>query len=272
MDIFFSIDENYDLGLYPTINSIVKNCSNIKLIKFNILVNKNKNKYIEIINKKFENINFEVKEFNKNTYENEYNFIKKYLIFKNKNIDVHSNLMNYARIYLPFIFPNSKKSLYLDTDIIIQTDILKILDYKLNNDKYCAAVLKRPQNIHFKYHEIIPEINFKKINKYIGFNTGVYLFDSEIWRKNNFTEKCKFILKLQLKKNIMHDGTQPLINLIFYDKTIEIDEKWNVAGAGWSSGLTEDLIKKAYIIHWSGRQKPWLPNGLWKKYWNKYVI
>ena len=117
MNIYFSIDDYADIALYTTINSIIKNCSNINIIKFNILVNTNKNKYISTIKKNFENINFEVKEFNRNTYEEEYDFLLYFLSNKKKNYDIHSNLMNYARIYLPMIFPDSKKSLYLDTDI-----------------------------------------------------------------------------------------------------------------------------------------------------------
>ena len=270
MNIYFSIDDYADIALYTTINSIIKNCSNINIIKFNILVNKKKDKYISTIKKNFENINFEVKEFNRNTYEEKYDFLLYFLSNKKKNYDIHSNLMNYARIYLPMIFPDSKKSLYLDTDIIVQHDILELFNNELNENNQCAAVLKRPQNIHFKYPNAIPELNFKKKDNYIGFNTGVYLFDSDIWRNKQYTKKCENILKLQLIKNIMSDGTQPLINLLFYDKTINIDHRWNTAGAGWNSGITEESIQNAYIIHWSGRQKPWLSIGLWKKYWNKY--
>jgi len=272
-DIFFSIDDYADIALFTTINSIIKNCTNIQLIKFNILVSKNKDLYNKNINERFKDINFEIKEFNETTYKKEYNFLLNYLNMVNPgSFKVHTNIMNFARIFLPLIFPNTGKCLYLDTDIIVQTDILELFKENIDDNNQCAAVLKRPQDIHFRYPEYITEINFKKKKIYNGFNTGVYLFDSRIWRKNNYTEKCIKILKLQLEKNIMQYGTQPLINLIFYDKTVNIDERWNVAGAGWDSGVTEELLKDAYIIHWSGRQKPWIEDGLWKFFWNKYKI
>ena len=70
----------------------------------------------------------------------------------------------------------------------------------------------------------------------------------------------------------MQVGTQPLINLIFYKKVKKINWNWNISGAGWKSGLRDENLQEANIIHWSGRQKPWLENGLWKKYWNIYKI
>lgn len=273
MNILFSIDDYADVALYTTINSIIINCSDISKIKFYLLVNENKEKYIKYIKLNF-NINFEILEFNRLTFPKKYNFLEKYL----KTIDskynygfqIHRNIMNYARIFLIDLFDIKGICLYLDTDIIVQKDVLKLSD-SLTAEYPCAAVLNRT-NEHFKFLKSIPEINFTLDENYIGFNTGVYVFDATYWKKNNLTLLCITILNINLKKQIMQVGTQPLINLIFYKKVKKINSNWNVAGAGWHSGLKEKDIQNAYIIHWSGRQKPWLENGLWKKYWNKYLF
>ena len=70
----------------------------------------------------------------------------------------------------------------------------------------------------------------------------------------------------------MRHGTQPLMNLIFNDKTKNIDPRWNFTGLGWERKLSRDALSKAYILHWSGPRKPWLEEGLYKSYWKEYQI
>ena len=275
MNILFSIDDYADIALYTTIHSIIKNCSDISKIKFYLLVNENKEKYIKHMKIYFNNIQFEILEFNNLTFPKKYNLLENYL----KTIDskynygfkIHRNIMNYARIFLIELFDIEGVCVYLDTDIIVQKDILKLLDYSLTDKYPCGAVLNRTNN-HFKFSKSIPEINFILDENYIGFNTGVYIFDATYWKKNDLTLLCIRILNINLKKQIMQIGTQPLINLIFYKKVKKINLNWNVSGAGWKSGLRDENLQEANIIHWGGRQKPWLENGLWKKYWNKYRI
>tara|TARA_Y100000590_G_scaffold469579_1_gene658368 strand:- start:34 stop:852 length:819 start_codon:yes stop_codon:yes gene_type:complete len=271
MNILFSIDDYAANALYTTINSIIINCSNINMIKFYILVNDDKEKYILNINKYFTNIKFQVLEFNGEIFPKKYNILKKYIKKYNYGLEVHHNIMNYARIFYTDIFDIDGVCLHLDTDIIVKYDILKLLDYKLTDEYPCRAVLNRT-NSHFKFPKSISEINFILDENYIGFNAGVYLFNANYWKKNNLTLLCIKILNVNLKKSIMNIGTQPLINLIFYNKVKKLNSNWNVSGAGWHSGITENDLQKAYIIHWSGQQKPWLKNGLWKNYWNKYRI
>ena len=245
------------------------------MLKFYILVKEDKEKYILNL-KKYFNINFFIAEFNEETRNVQYNFLIDYLSSKKAGKAVHLNLMNYARIFLLDIFDINGICVYLDTDIIVQTDILNLLEYKLCDNYPCGAVLNRNMS-YFDYKNFsIDNIDFIPDKSFIGFNTGVYMFDSEYWKKKELTKYSISILKLNKKKTIMNSGTQPLINLLFYKKTLNIDEKWNTAHVGsmewqWERHNFPKKLDEGYILHWSGGAKPWLKNGLWKKYWEKYL-
>lgn len=270
MNVFFSIDNYSDVALYTTINSILSNSTKPNDIIFNILVSSNIDNYVLNLVKYFKNNKFNVKEFNSKIYPDEYNFLKNNIDKINEG-HVHKNMMNYARIFLPYIFYNVEKGIYLDTDIIVQKDLFDLYNIELSQEFPCASPLIRG-NYHMEFSESIPDLNININPQFKGFNTGVYLFNCRYWREHKLTDLCKKIIVCNLKKKFMTTGTQPLLNLVFLNKTKNIDYRWNVAGAGWCSGLNDNDIKNAFIIHWSGRQKPWLRDGLWKNYWNKYNI
>ncbi|MBN19994.1 MAG: hypothetical protein CL678_01815 [Bdellovibrionaceae bacterium] len=286
--IFFSIDGNYNIALYTTINSIIQNCSNPELIMFNILIydDNKKDEYLSILRNKFPKL---VYSFNICSISNKKKqFLESVLkkIVPNKefndmnlfNKNVHQNIMNYSRIYFTEIFNNCKYGLYLDTDIIVQTDILEL--FKEMNDKnfQCYSPLIRNTRDYMSFPEYIPEFDIKLDLNINGFNTGVYLFNCNYWRDNNYTELCEKLLVKNSNNKFMKIGTQPLINLLFNGKTKNIDRRWNIAGLGHKTfikgdgndTINETDINNAYILHWSGRKKPWLENGINKQYWLKY--
>ena len=179
-------------------------------------------------------------------HHNQRQILFKILKAQNYNTDniAHSNLMNYARIFIPDIFKNSQsKGLYLDTDLIIKRDIKDLYDIPLGN-YICASPLTRDLKTFMNFPNEIEELNIKINNKIKGFNAGVYLFSLEYWRKNNLTQKCVQILIYNLTHKIMRHGTQPLMNLIFNDMTKNIDPRWNFTGLGWRESCRGMLLVK----------------------------
>lgn len=265
--ISLSLDENNIIGLLKVIKSIIVNTKKIDEIKFSILVYDNKDELTKIIDDKFENINYEIKEF--------VNY-GKYINFLNENMYVNdttgkfeyiSNVMNFARFYLPIIFESIDIAVYLDSDIIVRCDITNIFNDKNlptdKNDIVIASPLNRPLEC----------MNFdEKLNMIgMGFNTGVYILNFDYWRKENLTDRCEEIMIRHKNEKLFKLGTQPIINILFYKKCINIDKRWNITGLG-SNELEYNRLKNGYILHWSGPNKPWTENGYNKKIWYECEI
>ena len=66
-------------------------------------------------------------------------------------------------------------------------------------------------------------------------------------------------------------GTQPLLLLCAYKRWAALDARWNVNGLGYRSDLGADVLNQAFLLHWNGRQKPWLEHvGLHRDLWLPY--
>ena len=282
-NIFLISDLNHSPGLFALINSIYLNTNNHRKIKLNILVYENKKFFIDKIDQILNNkIIYEIKEFIKytkyiNILKNNINVIDN---TKNKKFKYIDNLLNFSRFFLPNIFDNVDIGIYLDVDMIVLTDITKICQFineennkfikfnstKINiNDFNCASCLNRSLSL-MNYNK-----KFNINNELYGFNAGIYIFNFKKWMNENLTDKCFSIMKEHKEKNLFKGGTQPIINLIYYNKCINIDSKWNKTGLG-SNEYSIQKLKNYFILHWTGRKKPWLENGLNKEIWNNYIL
>ena len=64
------------------------------------------------------------------------------------------------------------------------------------------------------------------INKELyGFNAGIYIFNFKKWINEKLSDKCISIMKEHKEKNLFKGGTQPILNLIYYNRCINIDYK-----------------------------------------------
>eukprot|EP01083_Nonionella_stella_P246989 856884_1 len=143
------------------------------------------------------------------------------------------NQMNYARFYFLEIFELNmdcvKKAIYLDVDMIVQSDIQMLYDYEVND----SVPIQTPY--HPKLYRLSGHMLFKKATEYYkhlhalgiadevvrakeGFNAGIYLYDLHFWRNNNLTKKYEYYVKL----NHEYDGQlwlhgTPFVPYIFHD-------------------------------------------------------
>ena len=193
-----------------------------------------------------------------------------------KNIDTSMfyiyppyTISTYLRFFLPKIFPELDRILYIDSDTVIEKDVADLFNCKLDN-KYLAAVedfeVKRiiyaDSTIKDYLHNTL---QLQNIDSY--FQAGVLLFNLNLMRTINFTEKCFEILK-KIQKPMFVD--QCVLNAVcakFYKK---LDPSWNVE---WHlsfqpSNLKENLkpidysryfesFNNPFIIHYTSRVKPW---------------
>ena len=212
------------------------------------------------------------------------NFIKN----KKLNIFAHLTIETYFRFLIFDLFPNSKKILYLDSDLIINTDISELYDINIEG-KYLAAVkdIDTAGSLNFQYGKR------KYINDIIGckgndeyFQAGVILFNIlEI--KKKISSEILFYIAQGGKWDWMD---QDILNFVFKGKIYYLNQKWNciMNWVGLIKNITRiDILKLApeslfneylearknpFIIHYAGNQKPWeYPSCDFSNYFWKYA-
>jgi lipopolysaccharide biosynthesis glycosyltransferase len=67
-------------------------------------------------------------------------------------------------------------------------------------------------------------------------------------------------------------GTQSIMNLAFYRDFQQLPPGWNVQPMGWHDDIPEQTLQNGKILHWAGKRKPWLADGLYKEYWIDYAV
>ncbi|CAG2244308.1 Glycosyltransferase 8 domain-containing protein 2,Glycosyltransferase 8 domain-containing protein 1 [Mytilus edulis] len=201
------------------------------------------------------------------------------------------NWLNYARYYLPKLFPDIKgRVLFIDDDSIVQGDIKELYDMDLSPghavgfSSECSSASRRLTLMKNNYADYI-DFKSKNIKEMkidpteCAFNTGVFIADLDLWRKYNITNQLQHWMELNTKEEIYGNergggGSQPPMMIVFYKKYTNIDPGWHVRYLGWTSGTsyTKQFIGMAKLLHWNGRFKPWGRVSQHKDVWNKYYI
>jgi lipopolysaccharide biosynthesis glycosyltransferase len=159
-------------------------------------------------------------------------------------IDIPSNTSSFPstaflRIFSPYIVDqNIEKLIYLDVDTLVQEDISKLWNIELG-DYNVAAVQDLGKTIACKWGGIpnYKELGLLADTKY--FNSGVMLFNPKKWRIEKIDEKIFEALTIHKKHVRLPD--QYGLNLIFLNRWLELDPKWN-----WFAHLE---CSNPYIIH-----------------------
>ncbi|MFI3300973.1 MAG: glycosyltransferase [Candidatus Gastranaerophilales bacterium] len=163
----------------------------------------------------------------------------------------------YFRIAAPVILKEFSRVIFTDIDLIFQEDIAKLYLIDLQNAPLSACI--EPiwemfietdyyyQNYSIRdYSKNILKIEDTK--KY--FNTGVVIFDTNLFIENKYFEKLLDVIK----NTHLIFQEQDALNYLLTDKILPLDASWNSA-----TSLQFDELKhmKQNIIHYLGHMKPW---------------
>ncbi|WP_270518115.1 glycosyltransferase family 8 protein [Megamonas funiformis] len=232
INIAFSLydkDKNYAEKTGTTIVSILENTTskiNIFLLHDDTLNEENKRKFMTLVKKYNQIINFIYIDIPKNEYD--------FLI----NLEQFSK-GSLFRLKIPDVI-DCKKVIYLDSDIICTIDI-KIL-YSENIGDYSIGAVPD----YLIGHSVINENEFlKRKNNYI--NTGVLIFNLEKIRKNyNVYNYCLNFMKNNY--NIKYPD-QDALNNLFYNDCKYLSSVYNKGSI---------LNAKDGIFHFANiSEKPW---------------
>ena len=161
----------------------------------------------------------------------------------------HISLSTYYRILSPKLLPQYDKLLYLDSDLVVDGDILELWETDIK-DYVVAAV--REESLQANEERL----NIPKHQKY--FNAGVLLINSKKMREENYYD---IIMEYLFKnKETLLFSDQDALNAVLYNKWLEINEKWNYHNYFVdmrNSDLSKIKLDNPIIIHYTGPIKPW---------------
>ena len=252
--IFFAVDDGYIPFLSVAISSLIENSS--KEYKYTIRVlythvtEENKQKIKEY---QCENVSIEFIDLS--SYISK---IKDKLYTRD-----YFSATTYYRLFLPELYPQYDKVLYLDSDIVVLGDISELYNTDLQDNLIAAAPDDVIQQIEvFKeYSELVVGVADYKTY----FNAGILLMNLKALREFKFEEKFIYLLGT-VKFSVAQD--QDYLNRLCKGRVKLLSKNWNRMPVGGDV----DNREKLRLIHYNLAFKPWhFENIVFQEYFWKYA-
>ncbi|MCG7388499.1 DUF4422 domain-containing protein [Pantoea sp. ACRSB] len=266
--VVICFDENYSLSGGALINSIIKNShpdDNYDIVVLeNGVSTRNKSRFCSLINGKK---NFSIRFFDVNAFSE----------MKSVYTRAHFSAATYARLFIPSIFSEFEKVLFIDADTIVESDVAELVHIDLGDNLIAAvrdivmegfvkfgaiAHIDEPKNLVAReYLENVLEMK----NSHRYFQAGIILFNIVQMQKENTYGKLMHALK---SRNYWFLD-QDIMNKVFYERVHYLPNEWNVYHG---NGNTDDFFpnlnfetymgflksrKNPKMIHFAGENKPW---------------
>lgn len=250
--VFYAVDDNYIPILGVSLKSLIENSSKENNYEIKILYTSVSEKNKERIKKfeqeniriEFVNVSKQLKEINSKLYTRNY-FSK----------------TTYFRLYIPELYPQYKKALYIDSDTIVLTDIEKLYNENIGNNLLGAISDGAIQAIPVFQEYVEKVVGVRDYNNY--FNAGILVMNLDELRKYKFQEKFLYLLE-KIKFEVAQD--QDYLNRICKGKVKILDFSWNRMPV--MGGEDKDIK----IVHYNLGFKPWhFDNVLFQEHFWKYA-
>ena len=201
-----------------------------------------------------------------------------------------SSPLNYVRFFLTALLPASVvgsvgkgRVLYLDADIIVRGNLYELVSrVSLPAGIAVAAVPRHEAHFRYKRYEqkcaSVYELRYPDRPPFDPsletFNAGVILLDLQTWQRLQLTEEALWWMdqhRANADGGLWHLGSQPILHLMLHGRWHPLPDHWNLDGLGRVAQLPAAALKAAHLLHWTGRRKPWLPDGLHSDLYRLYV-
>ena len=251
--IFFAIDNVYIPFLAVTLQSIIDNASpeNTYLIKVLYTSISEKN-MMEI--KKFQSSNFDIEFVNLNYYIDK---VKDKLYTRD-----YYTKTTYFRLFIPDLYPQYGKALYLDADIVVLTDVADLYNQEIGDNLIAAVPDEAVKNVP-EFQTYVEKVIGVSDYKYY-FNAGILLMNLDELRKYKFQEKFLYLLET-VKYTVAQD--QDYLNRLCKGRVKILDPVWDKMPIPSETIVTEDIK----IIHFNLSYKPWHSDTLYQEFFWKYA-
>lgn len=250
--IFFAVDDGYIPFLAVSLQSLIENSKKEKFYLIKILytnISEENQKKIQ----KFEQENVSIEFVDLNYYIEK---IKDKLYTR----DYYSKT-TYFRLFIPNLYPQYTKALYLDSDIVVLEDVADLYNTNMENDLVAAAPDDVIQTIEVFQEYAEKVVGVADYRNY--FNAGVLLMNLDELRKFDFQEKFIYSLD-KIKFSVAQD--QDYLNRLCKGRVKIVDSNWNRMPIAREKENQGDIK----LIHYNLAYKPWhFEDILYKDYfWN----
>ena len=251
--IFFTVDDKYVPFLAVALQSLIENSSekNYYLIKilYTSITEENQEKI-----KKYEKENVNIEFVDLNYYINK---IKNKLYTRD-----YYSVTTYFRLFIPNLYPQYNKALYLDCDIVLLADVAELYNIDMGENLVAAAPDDVIQNIEVFQEYAEKVVGVADYRNY--FNAGVLLMNLDELRKFDFQEKFLYSLE-KIKFAVAQD--QDYLNRLCKGRVKIISNVWDKMPISNDTD-TNDLK----LIHYNLAFKPWhFEDILYKEYFWEYA-
>lgn len=252
--IFYAVDDGYVPFLAVSIHSLIENSSKdyyyaIKVLYTNIC-EENKKKIL-----KYERENVKIEFVDLNYYIEE---IKDKLFTRD-----YYTKTTYFRLFIPNIYPQYNKVIYLDSDTVLLGDVAELYHQDMGNNLVAVVPDDIIQNEEIFQEYVEKVVGVADYRKY--FNAGVLVMNLDEMRKSKFQEKFLYLLET-VKFAVVQD--QDYLNRLCKGRTKILDTGWNRMPVP----NNKTKVEKLNLIHYNLNYKPWHYDGiLYEEYFWQYA-
>lgn len=152
----------------------------------------------------------------------------------------------YARFFIPEYLPEASRCIYLDTDLIVCSDLnnLQILDLQ---GKSSACVVDGGIATPEQQQRLRTKLKLQNPLQY--FNSGVMVIDLDAWRRQQIQSKALNIANENY--DLLDQMDQDALNIVLAGDWLSLDPKWNTSKGNAAADFSDG------IIHFLGKVKPW---------------
>ena len=211
--IFFAVDDGYIPFLAVTLQSLVDNSSSSNQYSIKILhtnVNEENKRKIS----KYQRENIDIEFVNLNCYVEK---VKDKLFTR----DYYTNT-TYFRLFIPELYPQYEKALYLDSDTVVLADIAELYNTDIGENLVAAAQEGVIQNIKVYQDYVEKVVGVASYKRF--FNAGVLLMNLNELRRFQFQEKILYLLST-VKYSVIQD--EDYLNRMCKGRVKFVDSTWN---------------------------------------------
>ena len=254
--IFFSIDNNYAPYISVALQSIMENAS--KNYKYKII----------ILHQGLSNENMEkIRSLANDEFEIEFIYMLEGLETITDRVENrlrcdYFTLTIYFRLFIPNMFPQYDKGIYIDSDIVVPGDISELYNIELGDKLIGACADKSVVDV--------PELA-KYMEEAIGvdrheyINSGVLLMNLKEMREKEFSKRFLELLNKYHFDCIAPD--QDYLNAMCNGRILYLDECWDAMPTEGKEPLSNPKL-----IHYNLFQKPWCYDNIqYEEYFWKYA-
>ena len=160
--------------------------------------------------------------------------------------DFFSSAVYYYRFFVPRLFPQYEKAVYIDSDTILRGDIGELFDVELDEHEIIAAMADPKVTVIREFRDYVDKAVGVPHDKYV--NDGVMLMNLKKLRKMKYLSTMIDMIQEYAADLVAPD--QDYANVILQGKIHYIGEEWNAEPRA-------NLPDTTKLVHFNLFNKPW---------------